>query len=115
MKKTKTKAPAKGAGTPGKGRKKCTQVAKRPAAKTAKTRQKKRAVKPAGNNIFEGATEISMTENKIAVTRSTSRSTNGKYSERTTREYHEKTPANMRALGDIMNDRDVKKITVKLK
>ena len=66
-------------------------------------------------NIFAGASEISITENNIAVTRSVSKSVNGKYSERTTREYHDQTPANMRAVNDIVSKSAVKKITVKLK
>lgn len=84
------------------------------ARSVTKSTTKKPAAK-AGKSIFAGATEISMTANKIAVTKSASQSSKGKYSERTTREYHERTPANMRAFNDVMNNRAVKKVTVKLK
>ena len=80
---------------------------------TAAMRRWDAATKP--QNIFAGASEISITENKIAVTRSVSKNVDGKYSERTTREYYEKTPANMRAFNDVANNSAVKKITVKLK
>lgn len=105
----------KGAKTPTTGKKKSTQVAKCGTKQAAKTGQKSSgAIKPAGRNIFAGATEISMTGGKIAVTRSVSENVNGKYSERTTREYHDPTPENMAALKEVMGSHDVKKITVKL-
>lgn len=116
MKKTKSKTPGKGANKPVRGKKACTHVTRRKAAQTAKTGQKRAALKkPEGKKIFEGATEISMTENKIAVTRSTKKNVSGSYSASTTREYHDRTPANMKALNDVLNNRAVKKITVKLK
>ena len=125
---TKKKAPST-------AKKKGTGAAKKPAPKTTKKPVKRQQKAPtrsssarsvtkpttkkpaakAGKSIFAGATEISMTANKIAVTKSASQSSKGKYSEKTTREYHERTPANMRAFNDVMNNRAVKKVTVKLK
>ena len=89
-------------------------MTKHVAGKAANTGRKNLVKKPAAG-LLEGATEVSMTENKIAVTRSTSKSTNGKYSERTTREYYDRTPANMKAFNDVLNNRALKKVTVKLK
>lgn len=104
--KSKEKTPAKGAKTPVKGKEKPAQLTRR---------GKKNLQKKPAENIFAGATEISMTENKIAVTRSSSKSSNGKYSERTTRVYHERTPANEKALKEAITNGGVKKVTVKLK
>ncbi len=105
---------AKGAKKPVTHKKKSAPVAKRGAGKTANTGRKS-LVKKSAAGLFEGATEISVTENKIAVTRNTSKSANGKYSERTTREYHDRTSATMKAFNDVLNNRAVKKVTVKLK
>ncbi len=104
MAKNKTKC---GARTSAKDKKKSGSVTRR--------NKKSMAIKPAGSRIFEGATEISLTENKIAVTRSISKSSKGNYSEMTVREYHDRTPENMRAFGNVTNKRGVKKITVNLK
>lgn len=117
MKKTKAKSkePAKGVSKLATGKKKCTRT-KRKAAQTAKTRMKSAVTKkPEGKKIFEGATEISMTENKIAVTCAKKRNVKGSYSASTTREYHDKTAANMRAFNEVLSNREVKKVTVKLK
>lgn len=115
MQTKKTKAPAKDAKTPKTGKKRSTQVAKHGAVQTARRGRRSSVKKSTEKSIFAGASEIAMTENKIAVTRSSSKSSNGKYSEKTTREYHDRTPENMRAFQGVLNDRDVKKVTIKLK
>lgn len=92
-----------------------TQIVKRKAPRAAKKGQRSPVKKSAEKSIFAGASEIAMTQNKIAVTRSSSKSSNGRYSERTTRDYHDKTPENMRAFQGVLKDRDVKKVTVTLK
>ena len=97
----------KGAKKPETCKKNSTQATKR----GGKALQKK----PSAENVFAGATEISVTENKIAVTKSTAKSVNGKYFERTVREYHERTPENMRAFQQVLNDCEAKKVTVQLK
>ncbi len=116
-KKSKAKeiAPKKGANKRVQGKTAGGKPTKRSAAKTAKKPQRKPAALKPAKNIFDGAKEISLTENKIAVTRSASRSRNGRYSENLTREYHEKTPENLKALDSVLNNRQLKKVTVQFK
>ena len=107
-KKSATKAPTKGT-------KKPTATSKRKTTTPAKRGGNALQKKPSAESIFAGATEISLTENKIAVTRSTAKSASGKYSEKTTRDYHDRTPANMKAFREAVSTHEVKKVTVKLK
>lgn len=104
--KAKAKAPVKTAvkATTGVSRKGRTSAAARPKA-TAALRK----------NPFAGASEVSITQNKIAVTRSSNQSGKGNYKSESTRSYHDKTPANMKALDELMNGQTVKKVTVKFK
>lgn len=104
--KAKAKAPVKCAGKAATGvsRKGQTSAAARP--QTAAALRK---------NPFAGASEVSITQNKIAVTRSSNQSGKGNYKSESTRTYHEKTPANMKALDELMNGQTVKKVTVKFK
>ncbi len=94
-------------------------AAKKPCAKSTTKKPAKTARPPvkrtSGDELFKGATEISLTENKIAITKSVSRSTNGKYTSTTKREYHDRTPANMRAFESALKKGGMKKITVKMK
>ncbi len=88
---------------------------------TARTRKKpkmgaqpqKNGIVSTGKNIFSGAAEISVTKNRIAVTRKMSQSKNGCFVKEETRKYYPKTPENMQALSKVMNETPVKKLTVK--
>lgn len=104
--KAKAKAPVKCAGKAATGvsRKGRTSAAARPKAAAVKKK-----------NPFAGASEVSITQNKIAVTRSSNQSGKGNYKSESTRSYHDKTPANMKALDELMNGQTVKKVTVKFK
>lgn len=113
-KKTKSKKPAATAKTTVAKR----ATAKKPARTTSKTPAKAARTPAKRSNtpeIFKGATEIAITENKIAVTKSVSKSANGKYTSTTKREYHDRTPANMRAFESAIKKGGMKKITVKMK
>lgn len=98
------------------GRNKPVRAAKHKTVRTSKA-SKKSLAKPKGaaGGIFKGATEISLTENKIAVTRCMSHSAKGSFVQTETRTYHDITPANANALKKVVLSDDVKKITVKLK
>ena len=102
--KAKAKAPVKCAG------KAATGVSRKVRA-TAAARPK--AAAALRKNPFAGASEVSITQNKIAVTRSSNQSGKGNYKSESTRSYHDKTPANMKALDELMNGQTVKKVTVK--
>lgn len=67
------------------------------------------------DSLFRGATEISMTANKISVTKKVSTNTNGRFEQHEVRTYHDKTPANMRALQNAIQSGNAKKVTVKFK
>lgn len=82
------------------------------ARKSVKTPAKKASAPK--KNIFEGASEISVTENKFVVTRTRTTRKNGRYENTEVREYHDKTPANVQAFNDRVTNQTVKKITVKL-
>ncbi len=113
--KTKNKTGAK-SGMRVKGKNKPVQPIKRETVQRAKERNQSLAKpKCAASGIFKGATEISVTENKIAVTRNMSHSAKGSFVQTETRVYHDMTPANVSALRKVVNGNDVKKITVKLK
>ena len=96
------KAPVKRTGKP------AAKGQSKPAARTKTAVTKKK-------NPFAGASEVSITQNKIAVTKSCNQSGKGNYKSESTRTYHEKTPANMKALDELMNGQAVKKVTVKFK
>lgn len=85
-----------------------SQTARKGAGTTAK-----KASAPK-KNIFEGASEVSVTGNKFIVTRTKTEQKNGRYEKREVREYHDKTPENIRAFNDRMMNSPVKKISVKL-
>lgn len=111
-----SKAPAKGAKAPTAGKKKSAPVAKCKQLQAAKAGQKSpKTSNPAKKSIFEGATEVSVTGNKIAITRKTSQSKHGKYSERTTRDYVDVTPESEKELQKLLGSKTVKKVTVALK
>lgn len=84
-------------------------------AKTSAPTKKKSAQLAQQNGLFGGATEISMTKNKISVTKKVSASRNGRFEQHEVRTYHDKTPANMRALQSAIQSGDAKKVTVKFK
>lgn len=65
-------------------------------------------------NIFEGASEITVTDNKFVVTRTRSVTKNGRYENTEVRDYHDKTPANVKAFNDLVANQAVKKVTVKM-
>lgn len=115
MQRKAAKTPAKGAGKPVTGKKRSAPITKRCGGQAVKKGRESLVKKPTAKGIFTGATEISLTQNKIAVTRSSSKSVKGMYAENTTRVYHDPTPANVRALKDVVNESNVKKITVALK
>ncbi len=67
------------------------------------------------NDLFTGATEVAITDNKIIVTREKSKNVKGKFEKREVREYHDKTPANMNALNRKLSSDPMKKVSVKFK
>lgn len=85
-----------------------SQTAKKGAGTTAK-----KASAPK-KNIFEGASEITVTDNKFVVTRTRSVNKNGRYENTEVRDYHDKTPANVKAFNDLVANQAVKKVTVKM-
>lgn len=88
------------------------RIAKNPPKGAAK--KKPAQLVPKGD-LFSGATEISMTANKISVTKKMSENKNGRFEQHEVRTYHDKTPANMRALQDAIQRGNTKKVTVKFK
>ncbi len=84
-------------------------------AKPAAAAKKKPASPAVKGGLFGGATEISMTENKISVTKKVSENKNGRFEQHEVRTYHDKTPANMRALQAAIQSGNAKKVTVKFK
>lgn len=123
---TRTSSPAKGnKKAPKKALKKTT--AKKPAAQAKKTTAKctktnkarssarRTPAKRTKKDIFEGATEIAITDNKIVVTREKSRNVQGKFEKREVREYHDKSPANLNALNRKLSSDPMKKVSVKFK
>lgn len=100
------KAPVKRTGKPAASV--CKKGQSKPAARSKTAVAKKK-------NPFAGASEVSITQNKIAVTKSSNQSGKGNYKSESTRTYHDKTPANMKALDELMSGQTVKKVTVKFK
>ncbi len=105
---------------------KTAQKAKRTAPKSCaakRTNSAKTAGKGAGTtakkasspkkNIFDGASEVSVTDNKFVVTRTRSVNKNGRYENTEVREYHEKTAANVQAFNERIANGSVKKVSVK--
>ena len=84
-------------------------------AKPAAAAKKKPAQVALKDSLFSGATEISMTENKISVTKRVSATANGRFEQHEVRTYHDKTPANIRALQNAIQSGNAKKVTVKFK
>lgn len=87
------------------------------AAKTrsASTSARRAPAKQPKKDIFTGATEVAITDNKIIVTRQKSKNVQGKYEKREVREYHDKTPSNMTALNRKLTAAEPKKVSVKFK
>ena len=81
-------------------------------AKTAGKGAAKKASSPK-KNIFDGASEVSVTDNKFVVTRTRSVNKNGRYENTEVREYHEKTAANVQAFNERIANGSVKKVSVK--
>ena len=92
-------------------RKRATPVKAKP---TAPAKKKPSQIVPK-DGLFSGATEISMTTNKISVTKKVSANKNGRFEQHEVRTYHDKTPANMRALQNAIQSGNAKKVTVKFK
>ena len=97
-----------------------TKRAAAPAKRKTSAPAKKKAAAPAKTKsglrgAFGGATEISMTANKISVTKKVSENRNGRFEQHEVRTYHDKTPENMRALQNAIRSGDAKKVTVKFK
>lgn len=93
-----------------------TAVASTKAPKRATEKKSAKTPKAAGAiGSMQDVKEITVTKNKISVTRERSVNKQGKYTKHTTREYHDRTPANMRAFNEILNRKGLKKVTVKLK
>ncbi len=84
-------------------------------ANAAAAVKKKPAQVALNDGLFSGATEISMTANKISVTKKVSANTNGRFEQHEVRTYHDKTPANIRALQNAIQSGNAKKVTVKFK
>ena len=84
-------------------------------AKPTAAAKKKPAQVALKDGPFSGATEISMTANKISVTKKVSANKNGRFEQHEVRTYHDKTPANMRALQSAIQSGNAKKVTVKFK
>lgn len=82
------------------------------ARKGGKTPEKKESTPK--KNIFAGASEVSVTDNKFIVTRIKTEQKDGRYEKREVREYHDKTPENVRAFNDRVTNSPVKKVSVKL-
>lgn len=107
---------------------KAAQTAKKPVAKKCAAKRpngaqapKNKAKTPTNKaiapkkNIFDGASEIALTENKIVVTRTQKINKNGRYENRTVREYLDHTPENAEAFNRKLASASPKKISVKLK
>lgn len=89
---------------------------KKPACKPkSKTVKRKQALPAKKRDIFAGAKEVAITENKIAVIRTVSENVNGRYEKREVREYHDKTPVSMAALDRKLSSAPTKKVCVKFK
>jgi len=89
-----------------------TTVRSAPKKSAEKTKQAVPAKQARG---FAGASEVSVTENKIIVTREVSENRRGRYQRSEVRDYLDKTPSNMAALNSKLKNTAVKKITVKFK
>lgn len=89
-----------------------TTVPRAPKKSATKT---KKAVPAKRTSVFAGASEVSVTDNKIIVTREVSKNRRGRYQRSEVREYIDKTPANMAALNSKLKNTAAKKITVKFK
>ena len=82
---------------------------------TKKPATSKRAVPATQMKGFAGASEVSVTDNAIIVTREVSVNKRGRYQRSEVRDYLEKTPANMAALNRKLQSTAAKKVTVKFK
>ncbi len=86
---------------------------------TKKPATSKRAVPATQVKGLASASEVSVTDNAIIVTREVSENKHGRYQRSEVRDYFDKTPANMAALNRKLESADknaaVKKITVKFK
>lgn len=82
---------------------------------TKKTVASKGTAPAKQNKAFAGASEVSITENKIILTREVSENRRGRYQRSEVREYLDKTPSNMAALNRKLQGTTAKKVTVKFK
>ncbi len=110
-KRTAAKKPALKAKKVAKKRVAATAVA-RPKTSAARSSARRTPAKTVKKDIFTGATEIALTDNKIVVTRQQSKNIKGKFEKREVREYHDKTPANMSALNRKLSANAPKKVSV---
>lgn len=85
-----------------------TQTAKKPAAK-------KKPVRVLTRKDLENVSEVSLTPNKISVSRLVSRNENGRYVKREVREYFDKTEESERLVSAHVKQKPLKKITVAFK
>lgn len=89
--------------------KKSTAVQKRTNTKPA---ARKNPAGRAGKVNFDGACKVSLTANKIVVTRKKSMSRQGQYVKTETRNYYDRTPENMQAFDRYTKGADARKIDV---
>lgn len=87
----------------------------KPKTIAARSSARRTPVKTPKKDLFTGATEVAITDNKIVVTRQKSKNVRGKYEKREVREYHDKTPANMNALNRKLASEEMKKVSVRFK
>jgi len=113
-KRTAAKKPVLKAKKVAKKRVAATAVA-RPKTSAARSSARRTPAKTIKKDIFTGATEVALTDNKIVVTRLQSKNVKGKFEKREVREYHDKTPANMNALNRKLSSDPMKKVSVKFK
>lgn len=73
------------------------------------------AVRKSASNPFQGAKEISITQNAISVTHGSEKSVKGKSTQSKTTTYYPKTAKNMQYFEAATNERGVKKVTIRMK
>ena len=85
------------------------------ASKSAEKKKTESVLKQIGIESVKDVREISLTKNKISVTRERSVKSTGQYSKQVSREYYPITQETIKAMNEAANDSNVKKITVQMK
>ncbi len=92
-----------------------TTASKKKNAKSAEKKKTESVLKQIGIESVKDVREISLTKNKISVTRERSVKSTGQYSKQVSREYYPITQETIKAMNEAANDSNVKKITVQMK